>query len=222
MDAKLENLSQTQSKGTRWKQNRIPDIWNAVCSDSDRISHRCAMPFPDVRHGIAFGAANAQALSRLWRSVLGINGKSRLVRPTGAVLLKSLPDGAVFGAKCMIFRTDRQCFGWKAACRCLLSAETGIFEIHNKGSTGKAGWSFTLLPWWHGNQDFIRDRFSDEWATEHHATAFSIKKHDDFLIETHGNCRKYAILHDSQSLDQKIGGYFDRRTTSSGLKRYFA
>ena len=72
------------------------------------------MPFPDVRHGIAFGAANAQALSRLWRSVLGINGKSRLVKsvagPTGAVLLKSLPDGAVFGAKCMIFRTDRQCF----------------------------------------------------------------------------------------------------------------
>ena len=38
--------------------------------NSDRISHRCAMPFPDVRHGIAFGAANAQALSRLWRSVL--------------------------------------------------------------------------------------------------------------------------------------------------------
>ena len=63
---------------------------------------------------------------------------------------------------------------------------------------------------------------NDEWATEHHATAFSIKKHDDFLIETHGNCRKYAILHDSQSLDQKIGGYFDRRTISSGLKRSFA
>ena len=60
---------------------------------------------------------------------------------------------------------------------------------------------------------------NDEWATEQHATAFSIKKHDDFLIETHGNCRKYAILHDSQSLDQKIGGYFDRRTISSGLKR---
>ena len=53
---------------------------------------------------------------------------------------------------------------------------------------------------------------NDEWETEHHATAFSIKRHDDFLIETHGNCRKYAILHDSQSLDQKIGGYFDRRT----------
>ena len=62
-------------------------------------------------------------------------------------------------------------------------------------------------------------RMNDEWATEHHATAFSIKKHDDFLIETHGNCRKYAILHDSQSLDQKIGGYFDRRTISSGLQR---
>ena len=39
------------------------------------------------------------------------------------------------------------------------------------------------------------------------------------MIETHGNCRKYAILHDSQSLDQKIGGYFDRRTISSGLQR---
>ena len=63
---------------------------------------------------------------------------------------------------------------------------------------------------------------NDEWATEQHATAFSIKKHDDFLIETHRNCRKYAILHDSQSLDQKIGGYFDRRTISSGLKRSFA
>ena len=25
------------------------------CSDSDRISHRCAMPFPDVRHGKALG-----------------------------------------------------------------------------------------------------------------------------------------------------------------------
>ncbi len=44
-----------------------------------------------------------------------VKGKSRLVKsvagPTGAVLFKSLPDGAVLGAKCMIFRTDRQCFG---------------------------------------------------------------------------------------------------------------
>ena len=48
-------------------------------------------------------------------SDFGIKGKSRLVKsvagPTGAVLFKSLPDGAVLGAKCMIFRTDRQCFG---------------------------------------------------------------------------------------------------------------
>ena len=29
-----------------------------IFSDSDRISHRFAMPFPDSRHGIAFGAAN--------------------------------------------------------------------------------------------------------------------------------------------------------------------
>ena len=65
-------------------------------------------------------------------------------------------------------------------------------------------------------------RMNEELATEQHATAFSIKRHDDFLIETHGNCRKYAISHDSQSLDQKIGGYFDRRTISSGLKRSFA
>ena len=33
----------------------IPDIWNADFGDSDRISHRCAMPFPDVRHGKALG-----------------------------------------------------------------------------------------------------------------------------------------------------------------------
>ena len=70
-----------------------------------------------------------------------IKGKSRLVKsvagPTGAVLFKSLPDGAVLGAKCMIFRTDRQCFDWKAACRCRLSAETVIYEIHNKGLTEK-------------------------------------------------------------------------------------
>ena len=45
----------------------------------------------------------------------GIKEKSRLVKsfagPTGAVLFKSLPDGAVLGAKGMIFRTDRQSFG---------------------------------------------------------------------------------------------------------------
>ena len=45
----------------------------------------------------------------------GIHEKSRLVKsfagPTGAVLFKSLPDGAVLGAKSMIFRTDRQSFG---------------------------------------------------------------------------------------------------------------
>ena len=46
---------------------------------------------------------------------LGINGKGQLVKslagPTGNVLFKSLPDGAVLGAKSMIFRTDRQSFG---------------------------------------------------------------------------------------------------------------
>ena len=36
------------------------------CSDSDRISYRFAIPFPDVRYGIAVRWAN------------GINGKSRL------------------------------------------------------------------------------------------------------------------------------------------------
>jgi hypothetical protein len=45
----------------------------------------------------------------------GIKGESRLVKslagPTGAVLFKTLPDGAVLGAKGMIFRTDRQYFG---------------------------------------------------------------------------------------------------------------
>ena len=43
-----------------------------------------------------------------------INGKGQLIKsfagPTGAVLFKSLPDGAVLGAKGMIFRTDRQSF----------------------------------------------------------------------------------------------------------------
>ena len=41
--------------------------------------------------------------------------------------------------------TDRRCFGWKAACRCLLSAETVIYEIRNKGSTGKAGGPFSVI-----------------------------------------------------------------------------
>ena len=115
--------------------------------------------------------------------------------PTGKVLAEKLPVGAF---------CPRKLASTKSATRNQRKKQAG---------------HLTLLPWWHGNQDFIRDCFSDEWATEHHATAFSIKKHDDFLIETHGNCRKYAILHASQSLDQKIGGYFDRRTISSGLKR---
>ena len=44
------------------------------------------------------------------------------------------------------------------------------------------------------------------------ATAVSIEKHDDFLIETHENCRNHAILHASRSLDQKKDCYFDRGT----------
>jgi len=48
-------------------------------------------------------------------------------------------------------------------------------------------------------------------------TAFSIKKYDDYLIETHENCRKYKIMHVSRSLDQKNAVVFDRRTLSSDL-----
>ena len=109
-----------------------------------------------------------------------IKGKSRLVKsvagPTGAVLLKSLPDGAIFGAKCMIFRTDRQSFDWTeklpvgAFCpRKLAYSKSAIRDQREK----QAG-HLASLPWRHGNQDFIRDCFSDEWWMGNRAICHSI------------------------------------------------